>query len=239
MKSFLFLLFIAPLVSGRGGGVFRDGFSSGLGDNTEDSRFGMGLSQEMQTLKKFNWEIGPFDVSGIPDKTLREHVGNLLKNKKVLFKPETKPLKGGKFRAMGLTADGKKIRGKWSGGARSAGTDVTSSQFLELDYDSALRTREGAAIVNFSLVLPPVKGSKDCPMIEFSVPMKMGTLNPEALTVRGKSTVTFYPTDDKEKADGTLLGKSTVGLPMRSGIVDPNWAKGRQFFRQGRSVGQL
>jgi len=64
-------------------------------------------------------------------------------------------------------------------------------------------------------------------------------MNPKAIVPRGSGTVRILPEGHGNSDDVKTLsiGKAFVTLPMRSGIVDPGWARGRLVFRKGRSTG--
>jgi len=53
---------------------------------------------------------------------------------------------------------------------------------------------------------------------------------------RGAGKLKVYPLGH-DKGECIDAGKCNVALPMRGGIVDPSWARGRKVFRQGRSTG--
>ena len=65
-------------------------------------------------------------------------------------------------------------------------------------------------------------------------------MNPKAMVPRGAGNVRVLPDGHSDGEVRTLdAGKTHVSLPMKSGIVDPGWAKGRLVFRKGRSTGTV
>mmetsp|Transcript_3708 Transcript_3708/g.5449 ORF Transcript_3708/g.5449 Transcript_3708/m.5449 type:complete len:246 (+) Transcript_3708:71-808(+) len=231
------LLPVATLA--RGGGFLRDGFSSSIGERRDDSGLAMGMTQELHSVQKYDWQIDSFDLSSIEDTKLRTHISKILKDKPVLFRPQSQSVKAGGFRAVALTGEGKKLRGLWSGGTIGDDPTVSGDAYTEVDYDTAVRCRGEAHLASFSLLLPPAEGRKERATLEYTVPMGMGNLNPEAVIVRGPAQVKLYPDGNRITGKGIKVGTAKIGFPMRPGLVDPAWAKGRQFFRRGRSVGQV
>lgn len=66
-------------------------------------------------------------------------------------------------------------------------------------------------------------------------------MNPKAIVPRGAGSVLVLPEgrSDEEEVLTLNAGKAHVSLPMKSGIVDPAWAKGRLIFRKGRPTGPV
>mmetsp|Transcript_44108 Transcript_44108/g.106306 ORF Transcript_44108/g.106306 Transcript_44108/m.106306 type:complete len:98 (+) Transcript_44108:610-903(+) len=97
--------------------------------------------------------------------------------------------------------------------------------------------------MEFEVQLPPHdKKSKELPSVIFSVPVEPGSMNPKAIVPRGAVNVRVLPkgriSDDSRPQD-VELGKGHVHLPMRAGLVDAAWAKGRSVFRKGRINGVI
>lgn len=145
------------------------------------------------------------------------------------------PQRGGNaYWAMAKTASGIKLRGYWKRGGDSE--TLKSREMLEITYDEALRRRGSAGSqVDFEVQLPPLKGF--LPSVVYSVVLGTGSQSQDASVSKTISIVKIHPKGLQAK--GFILGKTHVCTPMRSGIVDPGWAKGRTIFRQGRSVGHV
>ena len=112
---------------------------------------------------------------------------------------------------------------------------------LTMSYDEAVQNRLSALEVEFQL--PPInkKQPKKLPSVVFTVAVEPGTMNPKAILPRGPAAVKILPdghdaTDVVVTPEGGTAGMSFLSLPMRAGLVDPGWAKGRKVFRKGRSV---
>jgi hypothetical protein len=139
------------------------------------------------------------------------------------------------YRALVKTPDGIKLRGFWRRASSSEST-TTSRDWLELSYDDALRKRQSVGSnVEFEIQLPPFKGYS--PSIVYSILLGMGSSNREASIVKSMALVKIHPKGIDAK--GFVVGKTTIGHPMKAGIIDPSWCKGKIIFRTGRSVGQV
>jgi hypothetical protein len=221
--------------------ILRDGFSSGMdrefspeGQEIDDSG---GMTQEMIKMKNQEWQLDPIDFTKIADKKLRKHLQTIL-GKPTRIKVTNLPLKKGLgYRAMGKTANGKKLRAAWRAGTRR--NEIRSKDIVNEPFDDAVRRRQGASHINIELMLPSVKGSKDLPSLVYDVVVEMGSVNPEAVVARSKGTATLYPKGYKHKEYKVDVGTARACMPMKAGLVDPAWARGRTIFRKGRSVGQL
>ena len=199
----------------------------------EDNDSASGMSREMFLMKEVEWELHPADFSAIKDARLRRHVQSFFKQP-VLVKLSPRKGKHG-LRAMGQAPTGKKLRGFWR---QAGGTANKAGDFLAVSYDDAVRTR--LSMMELEVQLPPLdKKSKKFPSVIYSFAVEPGTMNPKAIVPRGAGLVRVLPSGrSPQSKDETLqVGKAHVSVPMRAGIVDPGWAKGRSVFRKGRSTG--
>ena len=222
-------------------GFMRDGFNSGMDreftpENQEIDDSG-GMTQEMIMMKNQEWQLDPIDFKKVTDKKLRKHLQAFL-GKSTRVKVTNLPLKKGLgYRAMGKTASGRKLRAAWRAGTRR--DEIKSKDIANQSYDEAVRRRQGASHVNIELMLPPMKGSKDLPSLVYDVVVERGSVNPEAIIARSEGRVTLYPKGYKNKTEKEDVGTARASMPMKAGLVDPAWARGRIVFRKGRSVGQV
>lgn len=246
--QFCFLLFLVVLLASfdstnaARGGFMRDGFNAGMDrefspENQEIDDSG-GMTQEMLMMKNQEWQLNPIDFSKVPNAKLKKHLKSLV-GKPTRIKVTNLPLKRGLgYRAMAKTSSGRKLRAAWRAGTRR--NEVKSKDLVHESYEEAVRRRNGAAHVNIELMLPPVsKGSKDLPSLVYDIVVERGSVNPEAIITRNKGKVTLYPKGYKNKQDKIDVGFAQASMPMKAGIVDPAWARGRTIFRKGRSVGQV
>jgi len=223
------------------GAFMRDGFNAGMDreffpENQEIDDSG-GMTQEMLMMKNQEWQLDPIDFSKVKDKKLKKHLQGLL-SKPTRVKVTNLPLKKGLgYRAMGKTASGRKLRAAWRSGTRR--NEIKNKDIIHEPYDEAVRRRQGASHVNIELMLPPMKGSKDLPSLVYDVVVERGSVNPEAIITRNEGKVTLYPTGYKNKTDKVDVGDARASMPMKAGLVDSAWARGRITFRKGRSVGQV
>lgn len=198
----------------------------------EDNESAGGMSREMYLMKELEWQLHPADFSSIKDTRLRHHIESFLKQPLQL---KLSPRKG-KYglRAMGKLPSGKKLRGFWR---QTGGTALKSGDFLSSSYDDAVRTR--LSTLEFEVQLPPLKNSKVLPSVIYSVVVEPGSMNAKAIVPRGAGRVRVLPKGHgpNDKDESLTLGKTHVSIPMRAGIVDPSWAKGRAVFRKGRPTG--
>lgn len=201
----------------------------------DDNESANGMSREMYLMKEINWELHPADFSRIEDASLRRHVESFFQQPVVMKLSPRKGKRG--LRAMGQSSSGKRLRGFWR---QAGGIALTSGDFLSASYDDAVRTR--LSMLEFEVQLPPVnKKSKQLPSVIYSVAVEPGSMNAKAIVPRGAGVVRLLPNghSPQNKEHIIHLGKAHVSLPMKAGIVDPSWAKGRAVFRKGRSIGML
>mmetsp|Transcript_44109 Transcript_44109/g.106308 ORF Transcript_44109/g.106308 Transcript_44109/m.106308 type:complete len:243 (+) Transcript_44109:115-843(+) len=234
----LCLLFILRNASAQR--FLREGFSSKMeSDFKAETKLdgATGLTREMSLMKDIDWELQPATFENIPDARLRRHLESFLQTPLTL-KLSTRKGKYG-LRAVGHLASGKRLRAFWR---QSAGpSKLNGDGFLSATYDDAIRSR--LSVMEFEVQLPPHdKKSKELPSVIFSVPVEPGSMNPKAIVPRGAVNVRVLPkgriSDDSRPQD-VELGKGHVHLPMRAGLVDAAWAKGRSVFRKGRINGVI
>eukprot|EP00525_Craspedostauros_australis_P005717 CAMPEP_0198128204 /NCGR_PEP_ID=MMETSP1442-20131203/48802_1 /TAXON_ID= /ORGANISM="Craspedostauros australis, Strain CCMP3328" /LENGTH=115 /DNA_ID=CAMNT_0043788315 /DNA_START=36 /DNA_END=383 /DNA_ORIENTATION=- len=115
-----------------------------------------------------------------------------------------------------------------------------------MSYDEAVRTRLPA--LEFEVQLPPIagaarKGKKKLPSVICSVIVEQGAINKKAMIPRGSGKVSVLPTgrSASEAVDMQTIqaGRTHVTIPMKAGLVDPSWARGRSIFRRGRPTGSV
>ncbi|KAL3905266.1 MAG: hypothetical protein SGILL_009746 [Bacillariaceae sp.] len=221
----------------------RDGFSSKVGTDAknrmklDDAGAAAGLSREMYLMKDKKWEIHPVDFSSVDNLKLRRQC------EKYLSKPITMRLstRRGRYgmKAVGDSPSGTRLRGFWRQ-APGSSTNSQGSDFLKLKYADAVKQR--LSTVEFELQLPPIdKKSKTLPTVIYSVAVEPGAMNQKAIVPRGGGSVRILPGGhgDGDEAQTVEVGKAYVSIPMRGGIVDPGWAKGRMAFRRGRPTGPV
>lgn len=219
-------------------GGLRDGFSSKVGSDArnkmkDEAGAANGMTREMFLMKDKTWELQPVDFSCINDLKLRRHCQKFL-SYPVQMKLSNRKGKFG-LRAQGQLKSGKRLRGFW----RQSTPGPKGDDFLKLSYDEALKQR--LTTIEFEVQLPPTdKKSRKLPSVIYSIVVEGGAMNPKAIVPRGAGNVRVLPEGHNEGEVRTLnAGKAQVSLPMKSGIVDPGWAKGRLIFRKGRSTGTI
>jgi hypothetical protein len=222
--------------------LLREGFSSKVGADArnrmklDDAGAATGMGRDMFLMKDSKWELQPVDYSPIRNWALRRHCEKFL-SKPIAMKLSARPGKYG-LRAMGETPSGTRLRGFWR--QVGAGTGGKGSDFLQLKYDDAVKQR--LTTIEFEIQLPPMeKKSKILPSVIYSIAVEPGAMNQKAIVPRGAGSVRILPEGHGEgDAVRTLdVGKGIVSLPMKSGLVDPSWAKGRIVFRKGRPAGYV
>ncbi|OEU18975.1 hypothetical protein FRACYDRAFT_237263 [Fragilariopsis cylindrus CCMP1102] len=218
-------------------GGFREGFSSKVGNEAKNKMKDEagalnGMTREMFLMKDKEWELQPVDFSCIKNLKLRRHCQKFL-NRPVHMKLSARKGKYG-LRAQGQSQSGKRLRGFW----RQTTPSAKGEDLLKIGYDEAVKQR--LTSVEFEIQLPPVsKKSRKLPTVIYSIVVEPGSMNPKAIVPRGAGTVRILPDGhgDGEDVNTLTIGKAFVTQPMRSGIVDPGWAKGRLVFRKGRPTG--
>jgi hypothetical protein len=238
----------------------RQGFSNqedfGAEMRLEDNEPATGMTREMFLMQDLHWTLEPPSCKGL-DGATRRHIEKYLgRGKKPIELTLSK--KRGKFglraiakqqqdgkNLLGRPVRPKKLRAFWRQSApadaphagKTAKPLLKSSEFLTAPYDQAVRSR--LFTVEFEIQLPPVKKGRGgaMPSVVYQVPVEPGSMNPRVIVPRGTGQVWVYPTGDKSRP--VDAGSSNVSVVrMRSGLVDPSWARGtRPFFWKGRSTG--
>jgi hypothetical protein len=192
---------------------------------------------------------------------LCRHVRRYL-SEPVVLKLQKRRGKAG-LRAVGIaTKSGTKLRALWrqappaAAAATPPPTSGTAARVLSdyttTSYDDACRKR--LFHVEFEVVLPSLKTKAKSKTrhqrqlqqvsVLYRVAMESGSMNPKAMVPRGLGTVSIRcksTADDNDTTTTTTTipaGRTLVGVvPMKPGLVDSAWAKGRAVFRRGRSCG--
>lgn len=239
MKYLLLLVMLLDLLSDSLAQRFlREGFSNQMDTDfraevqIEDQEAMQGMTREMFLMQDRSWELQAPNLQ-IKDPTLRRHIQHYFTGPIDLKLLKRKGKYG--FRAVGKLENGKKVRAFWR--QSTVGERLKASDFLEVPYDAAVRSR--LFNVEFEVQLPPMRGRKDVhPSIVYQIPFESGGMNPKAMIPRGAGKIKVYPLGH-EKGECIEAGTCNVGLPMKPGIIDPSWARGRAVFRKGRSAGVI
>jgi hypothetical protein len=215
----------------------RQGFSNqedfGAEMKVEDADRATDMTREMFLMQDLPWQIQSFSgACHIRDPALRRHVQHYLGPIDVRLSKQRGPWG---LRAVGRTASGKKLRAFWRPalvGELRSGVD-----FLQASYDEACRAR--LFTVEFEMLLPPIsKRHTARPSLVYQVSVEPGSLNPKALVPRSAGRVFLLPPG--ERKNRIALGTAHVSAaPIKPGLVDPSWAKGRPIFRRGRNSGLM
>ena len=196
------------------------------------------LTKEMIRMEEKTWRLEAPDVNRVKNGRLRSHLRKYMPSEILL---KTKPGKlPSTFRALAKTQDGQKLRAVWK-----RHSDVVPSlkaeDVLRLPYEEVARRKTNAVLVDFEIQLPPLRersGKKaTLPALVYTMLVERGKMNPEAVIVKDKASVKLHPQGIKKK--GAVIDQAFVTSPMKAGVMDPMWARGRTFFRKGRSVGKL
>lgn len=238
IKSLVLVVCVLIQADGIYGGL-REGFSSKVGSDArnkikDEAGAANGMTREMFLMKDKTWELQPVDFSCINDLKLRRHCQKFLSHP-IQMKLSNRKGKFG-LRAQGQLKSGKRLRGFW----RQSTLAAKGEDFLKLTYDEAVKQR--LTTIEFEVQLPPTdKKSRKLPTVIYSIVVEGGAMNPKAIVPRGAGNVRVLPGghSDEEEVDTINAGKAHVSLPMKSGIVDPGWAKGRLIFRKGRPTGTV
>ncbi|GKY92280.1 hypothetical protein MPSEU_000199100 [Mayamaea pseudoterrestris] len=204
-------------------------------DEYNDSMSGM--NREMFLMQKLKWEIEPpqlLATSQSLDPKLKQHIKKYLGSAPVELKLQSKKGQYG-LRAVGLLENGKKLRAFWRQSPASA--RLKAGDFMKSSYDDAVRSR--LFVVEFEMQLPPIGKSKVLPSVVYQVAVESGSMNPKAVITRGSGKVLLYPGGHDANLQRIEAGTCNVGVSMKAGLIDPNWARGRPFFRKGRSPGLI
>lgn len=202
----------------------------------------------------------------VPNPVIRQHIQKYIQQAPIDIRLLKKRGKYG-LRAVGRMGNGKKVRAFWrqsvlppSVSPPPTTTATTASRgidFLKASYDDACRSR--LFTVEFELQLPPIKdqlldkkkrnsssnnNNNILPSIIYQVSLEPGSMNPKAMVPRSAGRVYVLPygrTTGTSSANNKFeIGKAYVSAaPMKPGIVDPGWAKGRAIFRKGRNSGLM
>lgn len=212
----------------------RQGFVEGEDHELDISERISGLSSQLTLASRVAWELPPLQTSDIRNRVLRRHVRKYLGKNPVQLSLLAQNARKGSFRAIGSLPNGKKLRVLWGEGLNPPTESLDTSS-----YDDALYSR--LTLLELEVVLPPLPRTKVLPSIVYKFPLAVGSVNPQTVVPRGAARVSFFPEGRKEGAKYLDLGKSyVVPSPMRNGLVDPSWAKGRApVFRRGRKSGLM
>lgn len=238
MKILTLIVCLLIQTKGTYGGL-REGFSSKVGSDArnrmkDEAGASNGMTREMFLMKDKTWELQPVDFSCINNLKLRRHCQKFLSHP-VQMKLSNRKGKFG-LRAQGRLKSGKRLRAFW----RQSTPGAKGDDFLSLSYDEAVKQR--LTTIEFEVQLPPTdKKLRKLPTVIYSIVVEGGAMNPKAIVPRGAGSVRVLPEghSDEEEVDTLNVGKAHISLPMKSGIVDPGWAKGRPVFRKGRPTGSL
>jgi len=172
----------------------------------------------------------------VRDPKLLEHLEKYIGDKPITVKLTSV----GKL--SGSTAGGLKVKGSWKGvGQIQKEEMITKDQepeLLQMSYDAAVRRclDEKTHVVDIILELPPVQGLKN-PSIIYSTVVSRSMAAEQAGLIKSSSVVKLHPRGETEK--GYNLGLTSISLPMRAGLIDGGWAKGKTIFRTGQSMGTV
>jgi hypothetical protein len=253
--ALLFALINQRLSPVRAQRFMRQGFSGqedfGSEMKLEDSEGAVDMTREMFLMQDLQWYLQPLDdYSHIRDRALRRHIMHHLQNKPVELKLLKKRGKLG-LRAVGWTESGRRLRAFW----RPAPEPPRGSiNFLEAPYDDACRAR--LFTVEFEVQLPALKRSaatssggdaaSSLPSLVYQLSVEPGSVNAKALVPRSSARVLVYPYGRKGSSPGATrmpsipAGTAHVTVaPIKSGLIDTSWAKGRPIFRKGRNSGLM
>jgi hypothetical protein len=200
-----------------------------------------GMNREMLLMQKLKWVIEPPKLQQQPlstkdnaclDSRLKQHIQKYLGGGPVEIKLQTKKGQYG-LRAVGIMKNGKKLRAFWRESPSIA--RIKTADFMTSNYDDAVRSR--VLTVEFEMQLPPIGKNKVLPSVVYQVAVEPGIMNPNAVITRGSGKVIVYPSGHDAANQRIEIGTCNVGMSMKAGLIDPNWARGRPFFRKGRSLG--
>ncbi|CAB9505846.1 expressed unknown protein [Seminavis robusta] len=191
-----------------------------------------GMSREMFLMKDKNWELLPPDLEGVSG-SMKRHILKYFKDP-VKLSLQKKTGKYGR-RAIAKTEAGQKLRAYWRESPPGTIERFKPSELLDVPYDDAVRSR--LSMVEFEVQLPPRPKSKKLPSVVYSVAIESGSMNPKCIVPRGAGRIRVYPEGRSGKPIDA--GPGNFGLSIRSGLVDPGWARGRPAFRKGRPTGLI
>jgi hypothetical protein len=254
----LFLLVCCLTNSVNGQRFLRQGFSNnedfGAEMKIEDKENAVDMTREMFLMQNLQWQIQtPFlhdNYGKIRNASIRRHIQKYIGNQAIDIRLQKKRGKYG-LCALGRTDRGKMLRAFWRQSvATNAPLSTTTTttrgiDFLKASYDDACRSR--LFTVEFEIQLPSLttKHAKNgapekvFPSIVYQVSLEPGSMNPKALVPRSAGRVFVYPTRNKIN-ERIEVGKAYVSsAPIKPGMVDPSWAKGKPIFRKGRNSGLM
>lgn len=201
----------------------------------------------------------------LKDRALRHHLQKYLnKNNPVELKLLKKRGQFG-LRAVAKTAQGKKLRAFWRpcpppprdsvNFLTMSYDEACRSRLFTVEFEVQLPPMATkSSRFPFS---PGTSANKEAakqqnnPCIVYRFSVEPGSVNAKALVPRSSAQVRVFPTGRRQQQQrgesGGGSSSSSMGLsvgtaavsatPMKAGLVDPAWAKGRPVFRMGRSSG--
>lgn len=206
--------------------------------NGELNELSGGMTREMFLMRNKVWELAlpqqlpdpKVDGSRRLDARLKRHIQKYL-SLPLEIKLQDRRGKYG-YRAVGRMQNGLKLRGFWR---EKPSQSKTRPNYLECSYDEAVRDR--LSLFEIEVQLPPIGREKVLPSVVYQLAVETTPRNPDAIIPRGSGKLTVYPKGDGTSGDGIEVGTCSVFARMKTGLIDPNWARGRPFFRKGRSPG--
>ena len=239
LRSLLLLMVLPCGVSAQR--FLREGFSNQMESDfkgemaLDESEAASGMTREMFLMQDVEWELQKIDFSSVKDSKLRNHLQGFFKDPLKLKLSKRKGKYG--LRAMAQMESGKRLRAFWR--QAGGGSRLPASELVNVDYDEAVKSR--LSTLEFEIQVPPVeKKSRQLPSVVVSVPIEPGTMNGKAIVPRGAGSVKVLPIGHIEGSTPKLeVGRAHVSLPMKAGLVDPSWARGREIFRKGRPTGMV
>ncbi|KAL7559042.1 hypothetical protein ACA910_016383 [Epithemia clementina (nom. ined.)] len=105
------------------------------------------------------------------------------------------------------------------------------------------KTTTPSAAVTTNTANTTTKRKPPIPRVIYQFAVEGGVMNPKAMIPRGDCAVKVLYSSDTTSTTGIppvgppLTAK--IALRMKTGLVDPGWARGRTILRQGRSAGVI
>jgi len=206
---------------------------------SDDMMVDPSMTIDMTVASGKTYQISPLKNldEKVREAKLRRHLKKYLGEKPISFRllnKKAKKSEGTAFRAIVKTVEGDKLRGSWQKVDNKG--YLGNEDLLTLSYDEALRRRgTSGTAVNFEVQLPPIGGH--CPSVVYSLVLGTGSSLREATVCKSPSVVKIHPKGLEGK--GFKVGSTFVSSPLKAGVVDASWAKGRTIFRSGHSIGKV
>lgn len=191
----------------------------------------------LNTFQNKQWHLFPpiDNFSKLKDGKLRRHIRSYF-GKPIEIELERENSDEVQRRAViGTLKPGKYLLGHWGVESRDVDDERPSNVLLD-SYDVVRQSMFTPMQVKFKL--PPInKRSTDSIYVVWSITLDPSEILPECAKPGSGVVVKVVKEPINNPPEVLYQGSSFAAFSAKTGVVDHSWAKGRAFFRRGRTLG--